>query len=102
MTLAIPGATGVEALAQKRCHQQACPVVATVPAAERRRAIQRPALGRGAYVVEGGIPGRVQGLRSGGGTCAGLLAVCLARIVHRDRGALRGADFDLLTLSAPS
>jgi len=50
------------------------------------------------YVVESGIPGRVQGLRSRGGTCPGLLAVCPARSVHRDRGALRDADFDLLTV----
>jgi hypothetical protein len=36
------------------------------------------------------------------GTCAGLLAVCPARIIHRDRGALRNADFDLSTVVSPT
>jgi hypothetical protein len=52
--------------------------------------------------IESGIPGRVQGLRSRGGTCGGLLAVCPARIVHRDRGAQRDANFELLTVVCAS
>jgi len=40
--------------------------------------------------------GRVEGLRSRGGTLRSLLAVCPARIISRDRGALRHSDYDLL------
>jgi len=36
-------------------------------------------------VTEAETPWRVPRVRSRGGTCAGLLAVCPARIIHRDR-----------------
>ena len=46
-------------------------------------------------------PGESKDLRSRGGTCGGLLAVCPAHIIHRDRGALRDADFDLSIVLSP-
>ena len=69
---------------------------------ERQPAIRDQPSAAEPYVVESEIPGRVQGLRSRGGTCGGLLAVCPARIIHWDRGALRNADFDLLTVVSPN
>ena len=68
---------------------------------ERQPAIRdRPSVAE-PYVVGSGIPGRVEGLRSRGGTLRGLLAVCPARIISRDRGALRHSDYDLSIVLSP-
>ena len=72
-----------------------------VPVAERQPAIRdRPSVAE-PYVVGSGIPRRVEGLRSRGGTLRGLLAVCPARIIYRDRGALRHRDYDLSIVLSP-
>jgi len=72
-----------------------------VPVAERPPAIRDGPLGRRAlWSPKRNPPASSKGAVSGG-TGAGLLAVCPARIIHRDRDALRNTDFDLSTVVCP-